>query len=366
MTQRILMTGNEAAAEGAVRAGCQAYYGYPITPQNEITAYMARRMPELGRTFIQSESELAAVNMVFGSAVAGARAMTSSSSPGISLKQEGISYLAACELPAVIINVQRGGPGLGNIAPAQGDYFQATRGGGHGDYRTPVLAPDCAQEMFALTAQAFELADQYRTPVLVLADGLVGQMKEPVDVECLPEPNPPAKPWALTGCDGREPNMIRSLLLDTAVLADLNTRLAAKYADIQANHMQYEDAHTDGAALVFVAYGTSARVCKEIVHIAAEAGLPPLGLIRPITLFPFPAAPLRRLAGKGVPLMAVEMSAGQMVEDVRLAVEGRTPVHFFGRTGGELPLVADIVERVREILAGSISFRTLPSEVAGS
>ncbi len=353
MSNRVLMTGNEAAAEGAIRAGCDAYYGYPITPQNEIPTYMARRMPELGRVFIQSESELAAINMVLGSAAAGARAMTSSSSPGISLKQEGISYIAACELPAVIINVQRGGPGLGNIAPAQGDYFQATRGGGHGDYYTFCLAPDSAQEMFSLTALAFEMADRYRAPVLVLADGLVGQMKEPVDLDCLPEPTPPAKPWALTGCKGREPNIIRSLILDQDELAALNLRLQAKYDKAAREDVRFEAVNLDGAELVAVAYGTSARVCKELVQTAEEAGLPKLGLLRPITLFPFPSTALREIADAGTPLLAVEMSGGQMVQDVRLAVEGAAPVHFYGKLGGLLPLVSELRQKVREILDGS-------------
>ncbi len=352
MSERVLMTGNEAAAEGAIQAGCQAYYGYPITPQNEVTAYMARRMPEEGRVFIQSESELAAVNMVFGSAAAGARAMTSSSSPGISLKQEGISYLAGCELPAVILNVQRGGPGLGNIAPAQGDYFQATRGGGHGDYRTPVLAPASAQEMFSLTAEAFDIADQYRTPVLVLADGLVGQMKEPVDVSAVSGAEPPAKPWALTGCAGRKPNIIRSLLLDQNDLEALNERLFARYAELARTWARTEDVAVEDAELVLAAYGTSARVCKEVVYTAAEAGLPKVGLIRPITLFPFPEEPFRSVAERGIPILVVEMSGGQMVEDVRLAVEGRTPVHFYGKTGGHLPLVSELRQRIRDILDG--------------
>ena len=349
MSSKILMTGNEAAAQGAICAGCDAYFGYPITPQNEFTEYMARHMPANDRVFVQAESELAAISMVFGSAVTGARAMTSSSSPGVSLMQEGISYLAACELPAVIVNVQRGGPGLGNIAPAQSDYFQATRGGGHGDYRTPVLAPHSVQEMFDFTRRAFDVADQYRTPVLVLSDGLIGQMKAPVDVSG-PEPEPPEKPWALNGCGDGAPRMIRSLLLEQGVLEALNTRLLARYAKIAEEEVRYEAVDVEGAALVLVAYGTSARLCKEVAFEAQSAGLPKIGVLRPITLFPFPAQPLAQLAAKGVPLLVVEMSAGQMVEDVRLVVGERSEVHFHGRTGGELPLVSKILSKVKEIL----------------
>ena len=349
MSNKILMTGNEAAAQGAISAGCDAYFGYPITPQNEFTEYMARHMPAEGRVFVQAESELAAISMVFGSAVAGARSMTSSSSPGVSLMQEGISYLAGCELPAVIVNVQRGGPGLGNIAPAQSDYFQATRGGGHGDYRTPVLAPHSVQEMFDFTRQAFGVADQYRTPVLVLSDGLIGQMKAPVDV-CCPEPTPPDKPWALNGCGDGEPRLIRSLLLEQGVLEDLNTRLLAKYAKMAEEDARYEAVDLEDAALVLVAYGTSARLCKEVAFEAQRAGLPKMGILRPISLFPFPAQPLAQLAERGVPLLVVEMSAGQMVEDVRLVVGERSEVHFYGRTGGELPLASEILAKVKEIL----------------
>jgi len=353
MTQRILTTGNEAVAHGAVKAKCDAYYGYPITPQNELTAAMARLMPERGRVFVQAESEPAAVSMVFGSAVAGARAMTTSSSPGISLMQEGISYLAACELPAVIVNVQRGGPGLGNIAPSQEDYFQATRGGGHGNYRTPVLAPHSAQEMFDLTRLAFDIADRYRTPVLVLSDGLIGQMKEPVHVDC-PDPVIPAKPWALKGCQGRDPQRIRSLLLAEGALEELNERLMAGYERMHQDEVRYEEVDADTAELVLVAYGTSARLCKQAVAEAEREGLARIGLLRPISLYPFPSDAVRRIAGRGVPILVVEMSAGQMVEDVRLAVGQRSPVHFYGRMGGELPLASQIVEQIRRIMDGRI------------
>ena len=351
MTQLILTTGNEAVAHGAVKAKCDAYYGYPITPQNELPAAMARLMPELGRVFVQAESELAAVSMVFGSAVAGARAMTTSSSPGISLMQEGISYLAGCELPAVIVNVQRGGPGLGNIAPSQEDYFQATRGGGHGNYRTPVLAPHSAQEMFDFTRLAFDIADRYRTPVLVLSDGLIGQMKEPVDVDC-PDPAIPAKPWALKGCEGRDPQRIRSLLLADGALEELNERLMAAYERMRQDEVRYEDVGTDTAELALVAYGTAARLCKEAVAEAEREGLARVGLLRPITLYPFPSDAVQRIADRGVPILVVEMSAGQMVDDVRLAVGQRSPVHFYGRMGGELPLPSQIVEQIRQIIDG--------------
>jgi 2-oxoglutarate ferredoxin oxidoreductase subunit alpha len=339
------MTGNEAIGEAAVRAGVDAYYGYPITPQNELTAYMSRRMPEEGRVFIQSESELAAVNMVLGSAVAGKRAMTSSSSPGISLKQEGISYMAGMELPGVIVNVMRGGPGLGNIAPAQSDYFQATRGGGHGDYRTICLAPSTVQECVDLVYLAFDLADRYRNPALVLADGRLGQMMEPVSFAHLPEPKPPEKPWALTGADGREQQSIKSLLLKEGALEELNLRMAEKYKEIVRSEVRYEETGMDDAEVCVVAYGTSARLSAEAVRLARRDGLK-VGMIRPITLWPYPYGPVRAAAERVRLFVVVEMSLGQMLEDVRLAVEGRKPVYHSGRTGGSVHTVSEIRDAI--------------------
>ncbi len=287
MKERILMCGNEALAEAAILAGCDAYFGYPITPQNEIPAYMSRRMPEEGRVFVQSESELAAINMVFGASVTGKRAMTSSSSPGISLMQEGISYLAGAELPAVVVNVVRGGPGLGNISPAQSDYFQATRGGGHGDYRTIVLAPSSVQEMVDCMPLAFDLADQYRMTVLVLADGILGQMMEPIVLEKKPGRELPAKDWALTGAKDREQNIVRSLWLGEGVLEKHNNKLKAKYEQVQENEVLCEQYEVDDAEIVVVAYGVAARIVRGAAAKAREEGIK-VGWIRPITLWPFP------------------------------------------------------------------------------
>ena len=341
MAERVLMTGNDAVGEGAVRAGCDCYFGYPITPQNELTAYMATHMPRHGRVFIQAESELAAINMVFGAAAAGKRAMTSSSSPGISLKQEGISYLAGAELPAVIVNVQRGGPGLGNIAPAQGDYFQATKGGGHGDYHQVVLAPDSVQEMHDLTVLSFDLADRYRTPVMVLTDGRLGQMMEPL---CLHEgdPSPPAKPWAVTGARGRAPGCIRSLYLGDGELEALNNRLQATYREIERGECRTEDVQTDDCDVLLVSYGTSARIAKGAVRAARKQGCR-AGLLRPVSLWPFPYTRLAELADRVSLVLVVEMSSGQMLEDVRLAVGDRAPIRFEGRMGGVVPTESDVL-----------------------
>jgi len=352
VAKKVLMTGNQAAGEGALHAGCLAYYGYPITPQNKLTEFMAERMPDRGRVFVQAESELAAINMCYGSSAAGARVMTSSSSPGISLKQEGISYLAACELPCVILNVQRGGPGLGNIAPSQSDYWQATRGGGHGDYRTIVLAPHTVQEVFELVALAFDLADRYRTPVLVLSDGRLGQMMEPVELPELPPPEVPPKPWALTGCAGREPSVVRSLFLVENELEALNQKLFARYAGIEKNEVRFEEYNVADADAVLIAYGTSARICRETMKRAGERGWK-VGLIRPITLWPYPAAPIRRAAQHCKCFVCVEMSCGQMVEDVRLSVEGRRPVLFAGRTGGNVPTSDEILATIEKGLSGA-------------
>ncbi|MFA5146571.1 MAG: 3-methyl-2-oxobutanoate dehydrogenase subunit VorB [Candidatus Omnitrophota bacterium] len=349
MTKKILMCGNDACGEGAVLAGCTFYAGYPITPQNELTAYMSKRLTELGRTFIQAESELAAVNMVFGASAAGARAMTSSSSPGISLKQEGISYMAGCELPAVIVNMQRGGPGLGNIAPAQSDYFQAVKGGGHGDYKTVVLAPSSVQEILDYTYLAFDIADRYRNPAFILGDGLLGQMMEPVVIgSTVHSPQSIAKPWALTGCKGRKPNMIRSLFLGEGALEEHNKKLQEKFKIIKGSETRAEAFNLKESDIILVAYGSVARIAKAAMNIARSRGIK-AGLIRPITLWPFPEKVIRDAADKAKRFLVVEMSSGQMVEDVRLAVNGRAEVDFYGRMGGGIPTeeeIASVIEKV--------------------
>ncbi len=346
--ERILITGNEAAGEAAIRAGCRFYFGYPITPQNELTAYMAQHLPEAGGTFIQAESELAAINMCFGAAAAGQRTMTSSSSPGVSLKQEGISYCAGAELPVVIINVMRGGPGLGNIEPAQGDYFQATKGGGHGDYRLIVLAPYSVEEFANLTMLGFDLADLYRIPVIMLADGQLGQMMEPCVFRAPPKVELPPKDWVLDGAKGRPKRIVRSFYLPVGVLAEHCKKLQAKYEVIRQREVRFEERDIEQADVVCVAYGTSARICLEATRVAAKSGLR-LGLFRPITLWPFPERPIRRWAERGKKFLVVEMSAGQMVEDVRLAVEGRSPVGFVGRSGGGVPSTAEIIDAARAL-----------------
>ena len=341
----ILITGNEACGEGAIQAGCRFYAGYPITPQNELTAYMSKRMDETGGVFIQAESELAAINMVFGASVAGARAITTSSSPGISLKQEGISYLAGCELPAVIVNIMRGGPGLGNIAPSQSDYFQATKGGGHGDYHCTVLAPASCQEMMDLTRIAFDIADKYRNPVIILGDGILGQMMEKVEINQKPKAKKQrSKPWALTGCKGRAPNMIRSLLLKDGELEEFNKKLQKKFNLIKKNEIRFEKHKTEDAKIIIVAYGTSGRISRACVDKLREKKIK-TGLFRPISLWPFPYEALRKLNKDGTKFLVVEMSAGQMVEDVRLAVQNDKKVSFYGRTGGSIPSEEEIMEK---------------------
>jgi len=348
VTERVLVCGNEALAEAAIIAGCDAYFGYPITPQNEIIAYMSKRMPEEGRVFVQSESELAAINMVYGAAATGKRAMTSSSSPGISLMQEGISYLAGAELPAVVVNVMRGGPGLGNIAPSQGDYFQATRGGGHGDYRTIVLAPWSVQEMVDCMPLAFDLADQYRMTVLILADGILGQMMEPVVLQKKLRRELPAKDWALTGAKDRSQNIVRSLWLQEGVLEQLNYKLQAKYRQVQKNEVICEQYALEDAEIVVVAYGIAARIVRGAVNKARQEGIK-AGWIRPVTLWPFPAEQISRAADEFRIFLVVEMSCGQMVEDVKLAVAGKAPVLFYGRPGGGVPTVEEILDKIRQM-----------------
>ena len=333
MREKILMMGNEAIAEAAIVAGCRHYYGYPITPQNEIPNYISRRLEELGGTFIQSESELAAVNMVFGTGLTGTRAMTSSSSPGISLKQEGISYLAAAEVPAVIVNIMRGGPGLGGIGPSQSDYFQAVKGGGHGDYHSFVFAPSSVQESVDVVIDAFDIADKYRTPVMILGDGILGQLMEPVVFPKMKEIKNERPKWALTGCKGRKPNVIRSLFLDPYVLENLNKRLEKKYDKWKKDEVRYEEYCVKDADILFVAYGTLARICKAVVRDARKEGIK-AGLIRPITLFPFPEEALKKSARGKKFLLVVEMSMGQMLEDVKLAIGDSVPIHFYSRTGG--------------------------------
>ena len=357
MTERILMCGNEALAEAAIIAGVDAYFGYPITPQNEITAYMSRRMPEEGRVFLQSESELAAINMVFGASATGKRAMTTSSSPGISLMQEGISYLSGAELPAVVVNVMRGGPGLGNIAPSQGDYFQATRGGGHGDYRTIVLGPSTVQELVDCMPLAFDLADAYRMTVMVLADGILGQMMEPAVLGKKPRRQLPPKDWALTGAKNRDQNIVRSLWLKDGALEELNYKLQAKYKQVQRNEVLCEQYETEDAEIIVVAYGVAARIVRSAASKARAEGIK-VGLIRPITLWPFPSEQISKAADNWPIFLTVEMSCGQMVEDVKLAVAGKAPVVFYGRPGGGVPTVEQVLEKIKQL--------TLPAKKGGS
>ena len=345
MAERVLMTGNEALGEGAIRAGCDCYFGYPITPQNELTAYMAQNMLAKDRVFIQSESELAAINMVFGAATTGARAMTSSSSPGISLKQEGISYLAATCLPAVIVNVMRAGPGLGDITPSQGDYFQATRGGGHGDYRTIVLAPATVQEMHDFAVLAFDLADKYRNPVLILADGRLGQMMEPL-VLSETEHNRPDKPWALGDSAGRKKRTIRSYYAGR--VEDNNIRIQQKLRQVERDEVRSEAYLLDDAEIMLVAYGTSARLSRGAVDVVRAEGVK-AGLLRPQTLYPFPSDAIRSHLDHVKHVLTVEMSGGQMLEDVKLAVDGRAPTHLHGRMGGGVPSVAEIADEIRRL-----------------
>jgi 2-oxoglutarate ferredoxin oxidoreductase subunit alpha len=359
VSEKVLMKGNDAIAEAALRAGCTAYFGYPITPQNELIAYMAKHMLDRGRIFIQAESETAAINMVYGASCAGARAMTSSSSPGISLKQEGISYAAGADVPCVIANVVRGGPGLGSIAPAQSDYFQSTRGGGHGDYYCIVLAPKSVQECADLTYLAFDLADQYRMPVILLADGMIGQMMEGV---ALPPERPledlPKRDWAAgnmdrrTGADKAAIHITSIHLVPEELEAKTRARYE-RYEKIQAAETRFEDSSPADADLTLVAYGTSARVCQGAKKLAEKAGIK-LGLFRPITLWPFPYEALAKIAGRGKPLLTVEMSLGQLVEDVKLSVlespSKSAAVHLLGHSGGVIPTEEEVFAEVKRIL----------------
>jgi 2-oxoglutarate ferredoxin oxidoreductase subunit alpha len=342
---RVLMKGNEAIAEAAIAAGCDAYFGYPITPQAELLEWMARRMPEEGRVFVQAESELAAINMALGASAAGARVLVSSSSPGISLMAETMSYLAGSRLPCVLVNVMRGGPGLGSIGAAQSDYLQATKGHGHGDYHAPVLAPSSIAEAIELVGVAFELAERYRTPVILLADGILGQAMEPVSptFPTLPHERPD---WALDGAAGRDPRSIHSLHLRPDDLEAHNGELQATYAEIEAREPRWSGESLDGAEVALVAYGTAARVARTAIERARGQGLR-LGLFRPVTLWPFPADALRGAVGDARAVLVVELSAGQLVEDVRLALEGRRPVRLHGRTGGMVPSPDEVVSAAR-------------------
>ena len=345
MADKVLMKGNEAIAEAAIRAGCRHYFGYPITPQTEIAAYMAKRMPKIGGTFLQAESEIAAINMVYGAASAGKRAMTSSSSPGISLKGEGISYMAGSDLPGLIVNVQRGGPGLGGIQPSQSDYFQSTRGGGHGDYHLIVLAPASVQEMADMTVKAFDLADKYRMPVMLLADGTMGQMMEPVSLD-LSIAEAPEKPWATTGTKLARPhNIVNSLSLVPEELEKLNNARYEKYEIVKQNEVMYEAYMMDDAEICVVAFGIAARVSKNAVVAARKHGVK-VGLIRPITLWPFPADVIAKAADKAKRFISVELSMGQMIEDVRLAVNGKAPVELCYRVGGMIPTPEQVLEAI--------------------
>lgn len=350
MAEKVLMKGNEAVAEAAIMAGCRCFFGYPITPQNEIPEYMSRRMPEVGGVFLQAESEVAGSNMVYGAACAGARVMTTSSSPGISLMQEAISYMAGAELPCVVVNIVRGGPGLGGIQGAQSDYFQATKGGGHGDYHLLVLGPSTVQELVDLTMEAFDLADMYRNPVMILGDAILGQMMEPVEMRKRPpRADLPPKTWATTGAAGRPKNVITSLYLDPAKLEKHNLRLAEKYKRMAAEEVRYATHMTEDADVVLVAYGTTARIARAALDRARERGLR-VGLFRPISLWPFPYEALAAAAAGAAHVLVVEMSLGQMVEDVRLAFGRTKPVHFYGRTGGMSPSPREILDEIVKIV----------------
>jgi 2-oxoglutarate ferredoxin oxidoreductase subunit alpha len=343
------MKGNIALCEGAIAAGVKGFFGYPITPQNEIPAHMSKRLPELGRVFLQAESEIAAINMVLGATTTGYRAMTSSSSPGISLKQEGISYIAGLELPAVIVNVQRGGPGLGNIAGSQSDYFQSTKGGGHGDYRLIVLAPNSVQEMYDFGYLSFDLAEKYRNPVLILSDGIVGQMMEPVVLgKKIKEPPKLNEKWVLDGAKNREPRFLRSLMMEEGFLEEHNWHLKEKYDRIAKHEVRFEEIETRDADIILVAFGISSRVAKSAVRTARKSGIK-AGLLRPITLWPFPHEALLGLAKPGNKFLVVEMNLGQMVEDVRLAVNGKCPVDLLSMPGGSVINEIDVLNKIKAI-----------------
>lgn len=350
---KILMKGNEAIGAAAIKAGCRHFFGYPITPQNEIPEYMSKEMPKVGGVFVQAESEVSAINMVYGAAGCGARVMTSSSSPGIALKQEGITYIAGAELPCVIVNIVRGGPGLGGIQPAQSDYFQATRGGGNGDYKVLTLAPANVQEMVDMVQEAFDIADFYRTPVMVMGDGMIGQMMEPIEFRPVTKRELPSKAnWATTGTKGeRDPHIINSLFLAPQGLEDHNKKLQAKYKEMKIKEVRHEEYNLENAEIVITAYGTTSRIAKNAIDALKEEGIN-VGLIRPQTLWPFPEKAFQDLPDSVKSVLSVEMSEGQMIEDVRLALNGRIPTDFYGRSGGMIPSPVAIMDKVKEMLGG--------------
>ncbi len=346
------MKGNEAIGAAAIKAGCKYFFGYPITPQSELPEYMSRELPKVGGIFLQAESEVAAINMVYGAAGAGERVMTSSSSPGISLKQEGITYIAGAELPCLIVNIMRGGPGLGSIQPSQTDYFQATRGGGNGDYRLVVLAPADVQELVDLIIEGFDIADQYRNPVMILGDGMIGQMMEPVEFKTPRQRELPEKDWATVGTGGeRKPNIINSLYIDPETLEKHNIKLQEKYRIIKENEVKVESYNIEDADVVIAAYGTTARIAKTAIAKLEKEGYK-VGLIRPISLWPYPYDEFNKISDRCKGILTVEMNSGQMVDDVKIAVDGRFPVSFYGRTGGMVPTPDAIIERVKEIYGG--------------
>lgn len=351
---KVLMKGNEAIGAAAINAGCRYFFGYPITPQNEIPEYMSREMPKVGGTFVQAESEVAAINMVYGASGAGARVMTSSSSPGIALKQEGITYIAGAELPCVIVNIVRGGPGLGGIQPAQSDYNQSTRGGGNGDYKLLVYAPANLQEMVDMVQEAFDAADFYRNPVMVVGDGMIGQMMEPVEFKpYVPTRILQDKKWATDGTKGkRKPNIINSLFLDPALLEEHNVKLQAKYKAIKENEARAEVYNMENARVAIVAYGTTSRIAKNAIAILKSEGIE-VGLIRPMTLWPFPDKAFESIPDTCEALLSVEMSMGQMLEDIKVATHCRLPVEFYGRSGGMIPEPDAIVEKIKAMLGGA-------------
>lgn len=351
---KVLMKGNEAIGAAAMEAGCKYFFGYPITPQSELPEYMSRELPKAGGIFLQAESELAAINMVYGAAGSGVRVMTSSSSPGISLKQEGISYIAGAELPCLIVNIMRGGPGLGSIQPSQTDYFQATRGGGNGDYRLVVLAPANVQELVDLIIEGFDIADQYRNPVMILGDGMIGQMMEPVEFKAPKKRELPEKDWATTGTGGkRKPNIINSLYLQPEDLEEHNIRLQQKYNDIKKNEIKVESYNLEEADVVIAAYGTTSRIAKTAISQLEKEGYK-VGLIRPITLWPYPYDEFEKVNDNCKGILTVEMNSGQMLDDVKIAVKGKYPVYFHSRTGGMIPTPNEIIEKVKKIYGGEI------------
>lgn len=359
---RELLKGNNAMAEAAVRAGVQAYFGYPITPQTELLEYMSQRMPELGRTFLQAESELAAINMVYGAACTGARVMSSSSSPGVSLMMEGISYIAGTELPVVLIDVVRGGPGLGNIAPSQGDYNQIVHGGGHGDYHPIVLAPSSVQEAIDLTVLAFDLAEKYRSIVIVLADGNIGQMMEPAELPPMQKIKTPNQDWAVRGAEGRSRRVLSSIYIKPEDEEVINLRLLERWKIIQANEIRYREYYMEDAEFVVIGFGTAGRVAFSAVRSARAEGIP-VGLFRPISLSPFPYDQISKISKTAKAILVVEMNTGQMLEDVQLAAEGRTPIEFYGRLGGIVPFPDEVLDAIRRVAAGTISLVNDPRQI---